>query len=433
MVVDVLASNSQTSIYMTENGSTGASKEPTRPRARNFWVLDWLRFLLAVYLVLFHTLRISYSSVDGTWIDAVLGMGNAATSIFFVLSGFLLTHAYVVSKNGHPLDRRKFFIARFSTLYPLHVVALLLAMGPVLVTIYTRGGVSVPVIPSGPPQRMLSHAEFMSSLLSTVALLNAWNPYYLSVNIPSWSLSALAFFYLVFPFVAPRVYRAKSPALLLIAMAILFTLPGLIADLLHRTDMFTYGLLHRNPVLRLPLFIAGIALCVLFSRSSLDDSRSKTPIVVLVVVATLVVGALLQYQQVHWHIVKNGLYFPAALAVIWLCICAHPIEAGRLSRWGARLGAASLPLFFLHWPIFTLFSKLEKVVVAVISNSAWSISSVRQIEPSLALYSLYLAILIVVCVLVQERFVLPVQARIRNYVNDRDARALVADERISAG
>lgn len=416
-------------------GLGGDSNEHPSAREKGFWVLDWLRFVLAIYLVLFHTLRISYASLDGTWLDAALGLGNFATSVFFVLSGFLLTYAYVVTKKGQPLNRRKFFVARFSTLYPLHIVGLLLALVPALVTIYVRGGISVPVVPSGEPARMLGHSEFMLALLTNVAMLNAWNPFYLSINIPSWSLSALAFFYLVFPIVAPRIYGARSLKLLLVALGVLFLLPGLIADVLHRTDMFTDGLLHRNPVIRLPLFIAGIVLCVLFSRT--DENRRAIVAPSLVVAATLVAGIYLQRQGTHFHLVRNGLYFPASIALVWLCVCVAPISAGKMRYWGTRLGAASLPLFFLHAPIYTLFVKTEKLLTALSASPAWSMASInaamRDIQPSLALFPIYLMALVVLCVLVQERFVIPVQAMIRNRVAGQQPKDLVASKSVSVG
>lgn len=401
-------------------------------REKGYWVLDWLRFVLAIYLVLFHTLRISYEALDGTWLDAAMGLGNFATSVFFVLSGFLLTYAYVVTKNGQALDRRKFFIARFSTLYPLHIVGLVLALIPALVTIYVRGGISVPVVPSGLPVRMLGHSEFLLTLLTNVAMLNAWNPFYLSINIPSWSLSALAFFYLLFPVFAPRIYRLKAIKPLLVLLGVLFLLPGLIADVLHRTDMFTDGLLHRNPVIRLPLFVAGIALCVLFSRT--DKDRRAIALPLAIVVATVIVGVYLQFHGTHFHLVRNGLYFPASIAMVWLCVCVPQIPAGKIRYWGTRLGAASLPLFFLHAPIYTLFVKGEKLLTAISASPTLQLGSInamaRDIQPSLAFYPLYLIVLVVLCVLVQERFVIPVQAMIRNRTSGPLPRETVASKSV---
>lgn len=420
-----------------KHGLEDTPRQQLAPREKNFWALDWLRFVLAVYIVLFHTLNNKYAEIKGTWFEATLQLGNMATTVFFVLSGFLLTHAYVITKNGQELNRRKFLTARFSTLYPLHILGLLLALVPNIYAIYSQGGLTVPMDPSGTTTRMLGTPEVLLGLLSNILMLNAWNPYYLLINIPSWSLSALAFFYLAFPLFAPKVYRSKSPLLILLLAGILFALPGLIADLLQRNDLFTDGLLHRNPVIRLPLFVAGIALCVMFSRSQARGSRKQLIALGAVVVATVVVSTYLQFHEIRMHIIKNGVYLPAALALMWICACAKPISNGTVRYWGSRLGAASLPLFLLHVPLFSLYGKLEKLMLAVILSPAWNpsaiIATAREVEPPMALYPIPLILLVVACVVVQERFVLPVQARIRAGLARRTDKPAIVNDGISAG
>lgn len=387
------------------------------PAKKEFWALDWVRFILAVYLVLFHTLR-DYAPIKDTWIAAVLGLGNMATTVFFILSGFLLTHAYVVGRGGRPINRRSFFVARFSTVYPLHIIGLLLAVVPIALTIYTRGGLSVPLDPEGEATRMLGKPELGLATLMNIALLNAWNPYYLILNIPSWSLSALVFYYALFPFIAPKVYRVKSPVASIVLMGVLFILPGVVADLLGRTDMLTYGLLHHNPLLRMPLFVAGMVMCVLYAREAPSQARHGAALKA-VILATIGVGVVLDMQDSHLHVIKNGLYFPAGAAVVWLCACANPAVGDKVRYWGKRLGAISLPIFFLHSPLQQMFLKLERAATAYVTayssggNLEAVVASGRQVEPSLWLYPLYLVPTLVLCLLVQERFVVPLQKWIR--------------------
>jgi peptidoglycan/LPS O-acetylase OafA/YrhL len=407
-------------------GMTATEKNTTRPAEKGFWVLNWLRFLLAFYLVLFHTLRPNYDAVKHSWVGNALSFGNWGTSVFFVLSGFLLTHAYVVMKDGREIDRGQFFAARFSTLYPLHIVGLLLALIGSS-TIYTQGGIRIPLDLSGTAERVLGTGETCLALLMNATLLHAWNPFYLAINYPSWSLSTLAFFYLVFPVLAPRVFRMRFPVRGLVVLGLLFLLPGAIAHLLHRTDLFTDGLLHRNPIIRLPLFVAGMVLCVVYARSSRKvATMAQVALLVGVVLLTAMVSLDLKEFSDRPHLVRNGLYFPASLAIIWLCAAARPITSRQLKYWGARLGAASLPLFLLHSPVFDLFKKAEKLLVA--ASQGGNVSSIvaraRDIELSLLFFPLYAVFLIILCVVVQERFVMPLQAKIRNAVADRKARRL---------
>ncbi|GGB89065.1 acyltransferase family protein [Pseudoduganella buxea] len=392
------------------------------PRKKGFWALNWLRFILAIYIVLFHTLK-NYPAIDGTWYEAALGLGNMATSLFFALSGFLLTYAYVVKKNGQRVDTRNFLIARFSTLYPLHIAGLLLSLVPVVYAIYNRGGMSVPIDVSGTATRMLDQGEFLLALAMNALLLNAWNPYYLSFNYPSWSLSALACYYLVFPVIAPGIYRMKSPIAAIVLLGVVFLLPGAIADALHRTDVFTDGLLHRNPIIRLPLFVAGMVLCVLFARSRNVGSALQVGSLVTVMVATVAIAVVLRHEGAHLHMIKNGLYYPSSLALIWLCVCIPPTSNRWLTYWGERLGAASLPLFLLHGPLFSLFRVCERYCCAVLASAEWNVGAIaalsRTIEQSVPVFPVYLVLLVIICIVVQERVVAPLQVTIRNYLSHR--------------
>ncbi|MBB3222337.1 acyltransferase family protein [Pseudoduganella umbonata] len=391
---------------------------PTAGRSLNekkFWALNWLRFLLALYLVFFHTFRNNYSEITGSWIEAFLGLGNMATSVFFVLSGFLLTHAYVTRKNGAPVDKRNFFISRFATLYPLHLVGLLVAAIPVCAAVYSNGGVKVPIDAFGTAERMLGKLELLVALGTNLFLMNAWNPYYLSFNFASWSLSALAFYYLLFPAAARHIYKLKSPIVALLVLGLLFTIPGIIADLMERKDLLTEGLLHRNPIIRLPLFLAGMVLCVMLARESLDSAKLRAALMAVFLI-TFVIGVSAQFAERKFHVVQNGLYLPASIAIVWWCVYAK--QAGPVvQHWGDRLGAASLPLFLLHAPLHAIFVKVEKFVVGLGSVSSWNLHAIieagRNVEPTMAFYPVYLAILLVICVVLQERFVVPLQKIIR--------------------
>jgi peptidoglycan/LPS O-acetylase OafA/YrhL len=411
-------------------GQINAEKVPANEKG--FWVLNWLRFIVSLYIVLFHTLRPRYD-IPHTWLGSALGLGNWGTSIFFVLSGFLLTHAYVVMKDGRQIDKRNFLTARFSSLYPLHIVATLLALIPLALTMYNLGGMTVPTEVSGPGVRMLGNAEFGLALFTNFAMLNAWNPFFLIINYPSWSLSALAFFYLLFPLLAPRIYRMKYPFYALIILGILFAIPGATAHFLDKTDIVTDGLMHRNPVIRLPLFVGGMVLCVLFARSRAPASGKKVVLLVGLVLATLAIGLNFQTFEARPHLIRNGLYYPASLAIIWLCICVRPTTNARLKYWGARLGAASLPMFLLHAPIYGMFEKFEKLVKAValrLEGAHGSVFSIaRDVEMTISFYPLYIVSLIVLCILVQERFVIPLQLKIRNYQSSRKAVKVAEEER----
>lgn len=66
----------------------------SRANKEHFIGLEWLRFLLGLYVVVFHTLHSYPQEQKLPWIQDLAGVGFFATSSFFVLCGFLLSHVY---------------------------------------------------------------------------------------------------------------------------------------------------------------------------------------------------------------------------------------------------------------------------------------------------------------------------------------------------
>ncbi|MDK6079263.1 hypothetical protein QPM04_19735, partial [Massilia varians] len=91
---------------------------------------------------------------------------------------------------------------------------------------------------------------------------------------------------------------------------------------------------------------------------------------------------------------QNGLYFPAALGTVWICACTKATAREHWVRWGARLGAASLPMFLIHVPLFQLFTKAEKSLLGVATsqgaNYSSAIFSSHRIEQEIIFYPLYI-------------------------------------------
>src|SRR5689334_10377921 len=87
--------------------------------------LTGLRAIAAYFVVLFHYGSSFANSVGVPYpIGKVLSNGYLGVSFFFVLSGFILAYNY-----RNPLTtwsaKKAFFLARFSRIYPVYIVALL--------------------------------------------------------------------------------------------------------------------------------------------------------------------------------------------------------------------------------------------------------------------------------------------------------------------
>lgn len=178
----------------------------TQLEKERFIDLEWLRFLLGCYVMIYHTAHHypQFNAVFG--LSELTSMGFFATSAFFVLSGFLLAHVYVRGR-GLREPASHFWRKRLFNLYPIHIVALVSSM---LVVTFMQW-LAIP--PEGPGATIWfvvydtneilgqTHPELFRHYMDNVQLafnsvlqlfmLQAWNPYFLTFNAPLWSLGAV--------------------------------------------------------------------------------------------------------------------------------------------------------------------------------------------------------------------------------------------------
>jgi peptidoglycan/LPS O-acetylase OafA/YrhL len=141
-----------------------------------------------------------------------LARGYLGVDFFFVLSGFIITHVYLISLATPAASAVRIFLwHRFIRLYPVHVMVLLAL---VLLIWLARAN----HIPLNNPDEWRE-----TSIPWHLALLHAWGvvarPDW---NAPSWSISAEWFAYLLFPLMAPALMFVRDRlAAISIAMAAL--------------------------------------------------------------------------------------------------------------------------------------------------------------------------------------------------------------------
>jgi peptidoglycan/LPS O-acetylase OafA/YrhL len=92
-----------------------------------------LRGIAALWVVLYHYTAQYFPNLDITNYTQVIGKGYLAVDIFFMLSGFVMTHVYHRAFSESITNNYKnFLVARFARLYPLHVFILLLFVATAL-------------------------------------------------------------------------------------------------------------------------------------------------------------------------------------------------------------------------------------------------------------------------------------------------------------
>ena len=149
-----------------------------RPPLR-FEALDSWRGLCALWVVLYHFRAVSHA-YDWLWVRT----GDIAVDFFFVLSGFVLTHAYGEGLKSAS-SRWQFLIRRIGRLYPLHLVTL----AAVLLLELARWTAGL-MIGSSMGRPAFTGDTDLWALPANVFLVHALGIFRdFTWNIPSWSIS----------------------------------------------------------------------------------------------------------------------------------------------------------------------------------------------------------------------------------------------------
>jgi len=314
--------------------------EKRKPERLN--ALTGLRCFAAINIVLFH-----FS--NPLWfgpLAPVVNAGYASVSFFILLSGFVLAYNYAGRARTGDLSKAKFWIARFTRLYPVYLLSLVIGVG----TLAGEFGVH-------------THPMFWAGVTLTPLLLQGWIPEIATFwNTPAWTMSAESFFYLLFPWLAAW-RRATSLHALLARMAAIWIvgmIPGILyavlkPDGIAHPDRWSTGhflqMLKFTPLPHLASFVFGILL------ADLDEvvRRSGYPRLVLGLVGfgglfgILELGALVPYPVAH-----DGLFMPLFACII-LGLSGENVLAG---FFGLRplvfIGEASYCLYLMHFNLWNL-------------------------------------------------------------------------------
>lgn len=319
--------------------ATPVAAPPSRPRA--IPALTGLRFLAALAVVLFHMrLTMGTAVTLPAGLDALVDAGYVGVTLFFVLSGFILAYNYFDARTG----MLAFLWARFARVVPVYLLSLAVAL----------------------PLFVAEHQHHRRTLLlgglSTVALLQSWNPAWAATfNPPGWSLSNEAFFYLAFPFVLPLARRSTDRDLALasgIAWVLALAAPlaylrlapdGLGAAATTATGSWWLDAVKFWPPLHLASFLMGVALGVRERRRPGALAPWAEPLVWGAALVTLVVIATRALPYPVQHTV--GLAPLAAAWIAGLVGSRGPIVRALGHPHMVRLGEASYALYLLHVPL----------------------------------------------------------------------------------
>lgn len=333
-----------------------SSATPSSPAPPNwFQALDAWRGLAAFGVAVYHA--------SPHW------AGYAMVDFFLVLSGFVLSHAFLYGRR--PIPRSEFVVHRIARLYPLHLFTLVVYIGVLLVS---RGGV-LPEYPDGNWNTLVQNLL----LLHNVGL----NPLALNWNFPSWSISVEFWISVAFCLLITR----RTPSWLLLAASVLG-----FGILWHETGHLDvnqgnyFGWLNSGLLRGWSAFLLGI-LTYRAWFATRDSARARTvagwtePLLVLAVVVLLFVPPALQSP-------RDFVGPPLFVALVYV----FAFDAGPIARALRRLqwlGTISYSVYLnqiaVHIVITSIGHRLglaSPLVVALYLGGllAWSALTYRWIE-----------------------------------------------------
>lgn len=284
-------------------------------------------------------------------------LGSAGVQFFFVLSGFILAYNYHSKLTNLSKEKiKKFYRARFSKIYPVHVLTFLIA-SPLVILYFKPDGL------------YFIKLAFMSAV--NLLLIQTFIPIqstYFNFNGVSWTLSVEAIFYLTFPFLIWTFTKLKinkhifkTCLFLFIIWLTLFILNMRIDE----SDHFKVWLMHIFPFVRLFEFSTGIILGMIFANRPMKNLNKKMFNLLELFAVLLFLIFLLISVRFDTGLVR-GVYF----VPIW-CILIYTFahEVGILSKLLSSkvlvyLGEISFSFYMIHQLVIRYFEflKLNSIV-----------------------------------------------------------------------
>ncbi|WP_223642310.1 acyltransferase [Corallococcus sp. EGB] len=325
--------------------------------------LTGLRFLAALHVVLFHFGTPCIQGVAPEWMVQGVASGYASVGVFFLLSGFVLAYNYVDTAGRMQTPPRAFWSARVARVYPVFLLMFLLSAVPT-----AQGSLAANSVP-------VSMAKLGTAGLTTLMLLQSWVPKLaLYWNPPSWSVSVEAFFYAVFPALAGRLerFRGARMTLALAGAWLLGLLPPVLYLVLRPDGPGTLNaafggawlaVVKFNPLMRLPEFLLGVLLGLVFVRERAAATSRRSGAVMALAGAALLMVGFSQGAAVPYPLMHNALLAPASgLLVYGLARGGGPLGQVLARPWLVHLGGASYALYLLQYPVSELVHWMERFV-----------------------------------------------------------------------
>jgi len=363
--------------------------------------IELLRFGCALSILVWHyqhfffdgdslAAKIMFSELPFySFLHPLYDFGLLAVQWFWQISGYIFFRKYRRQIASRAISGWSFFILRFSRLYPLHLMTLLLVTGLQSIFLLREGHYFV--YQFNESERFLLHLLFASNWFTDV----------LSFNGPVWSVSVEVLAYFIF-FISLRMkagarsllgrvlfvlilgilYRNRSELGIrnlenILQCLVCFFWGGLVYDLERRFNYFVNRFLKLQTATRIAMFLAFVTFSFI---TIIAASKWKT--------------------EIHWWSI--WLIAPA-LTLFWTNIIFSEIKI-TWPNWLVEIGNLTYASYLIHFPIELLIV----LILGTLGESIWVM-----INP--IYFLLYMAAILIVSGLVFRFFEKPAQIAIRRW------------------
>jgi peptidoglycan/LPS O-acetylase OafA/YrhL len=301
--------------------------------------LTGLRFWAAFLVFLFHV-NMRTKMLFLPWpVYNIVSHGAFGVTIFFVLSGFLLTYSHTKDfPDGEMQEGQymwRFMYKRFARIYPPYLVALFLFAGACMLF-----GAS----PS--PGVLLADLSMTEAAFPGLAM--QW------YGSGAWSVSIEIFFYLFFPWLLPLLLRIKRPRTLWLLLAADIAL-GTFGGLSFRfwPEHVSYALMYATPLFRCSEFIAGMIASLLVFRFGWRMKEGHA--IAMVAVAGAYIAGF--GPKLTGFVAHNWLVLPAIVSLLAAMVDIKQTRFLRLlftPSWIQYAGRVSYCFYLVQLPLFAI-------------------------------------------------------------------------------
>ncbi len=358
------------------------------PAIIRFYTLDSLRGMAALLIALFHYIRhfLNGSISPDSWLHVLYVHGWRMVDLFFCLSGFIFFWKYSNAIYEKSIRFKKFIYLRFSRVYPLHFVTLII-VGACQFFIYQLDG----------EYFITSHQDLKHFLLN-ILFISSWGfEIGYSFNGPIWSVSIEVLLYLIFFLCCYRL-KPKNPFWPLFLIAFGGLLFGANSHFIIFNAELGRGLYS--------FFAGGIAYQV-FRIATSSNPKVYFGIVALAGSTALAFWMSLRPLYLHYDFLFSEMLFLIGFPSIVLLLAF--LDAKKILEYVfkklAYLGDISYGVYLIHFPVQLFFFLASRKV------------QIDYAKPGTAL--LYLAITIGLAMISHKFYEVPCQRYLRSKLPEK--------------